>query len=237
VYAVVIVVLYPTFQHDTSIDQLTRGNPTISALFGVSGSLTSPAGWMNANLYANFVPLFALLMTLGYGASAIAGQDEDGTLWSVASMPLTRTRIVLEKMAVTAVLALPVPLVTLGAALAGRGFELDLATGPLLSTTLGVIMLALDFGLLALMVGAWTGRRGIALGAATAAASVSYVISALAPVVPLVDSIHGASLFYWTVGADQLSEGLAPGSLLVLMGVGTGLALAAHRGFRQLDIH
>ncbi|MGW5237950.1 ABC transporter permease [Monashia sp. NPDC004114] len=237
VYAALIVLLYPTFQHDTAFDELTRDNPTVSALFGATGSLTTPAGWMNANLFVNFVPLFALLMTIGYGAAAIAGQDEDGTLWSVASLPLTRTRVIVEKIAVTAVLALPVPLVTLAASVAGRGFHLDLDTGALLGTTVGAILLALDFGLVALVIGAWTGRRGLALGVATAVATASYVISALAPVVPSVGSVRRASLFYWAVGANQLVDGLDPFAIAVLAGVALGLAAGALGAFRRLDIH
>ena len=35
---------------------------------------------MNANIYANFLPLIILMLTIGYGARCLAGQDEDGTL-------------------------------------------------------------------------------------------------------------------------------------------------------------
>ena len=49
-------------------------NSTVAALFGATGSLTSPTGWLNANIYSNFLPLVVLLLTIGYGASAIAGQ-------------------------------------------------------------------------------------------------------------------------------------------------------------------
>ena len=97
-YAVLIVVLYPSFRNDASLNDLTTSNPKLAALFGAAGSLTSPDGWMNANLYANFVPLFALLMTIGYGAAAIAGQDEDGTLGGVASLPLTRGRLLVREL-------------------------------------------------------------------------------------------------------------------------------------------
>ena len=164
VYAVLIVVLYPTFEHDTSLDQLTSGSSTVSALFGATGSLTTSSGWMNANLYANFVPLFALFMTVGYGATAIAGQDEDGTLGGLAALPLTRSRLLAEKVAALGLLSLPIPVVTLAAALAGRSFDVRLDSSALVGTTIGVALLALDFGLLALMLGAWTGRRGTALG-------------------------------------------------------------------------
>lgn len=236
-YAVLIVVLYPTFRHDTSFDDLLSSNPTLSALFGLTGSLTSPTGWMNANLYANFLPLFALLITIAYGASAIAGQDEEGTLGGVATLPLTRERMLAEKTVALALLALPIPVVTLAAALIGRGFDLDLGVSPLVQTTAVTACMAFDLGLVALAVGAWTASRGTALGVSVAAAAVAYVISSLAPVVHVAHTLRYASPIYWSVGAGQLSDGVnVLGAVLaVLLGV-VAYALA-WQGFRRLDIH
>lgn len=52
-YALVIVFLCPAFKNTTSLDQLTRHGSAVAALFGITGSLTSPAGWLNANVYGN----------------------------------------------------------------------------------------------------------------------------------------------------------------------------------------
>ena len=79
-YALVIVALYPQFKGATSLDQLTKNGSAVAALFGATGSLTSPSGWLDANIYENFLPLIMLLITVGYGASCIAGQDEDLSL-------------------------------------------------------------------------------------------------------------------------------------------------------------
>src|SRR5205085_2226792 len=135
-YALLIVSLYPSFKSDSSLDNLTQANPKLAALLGAAGSLTTPDGWMNANLYTNFLPLFALLMTIGYGAGAIAGQDEDGTLGGVASLPISRRRLLSEKIAALATLSLPVPVVSLGASFAGRGLGLSLERWPMVATTL-----------------------------------------------------------------------------------------------------
>ena len=89
-YTFVIVALYPSFKNDTSLNKLTAKGSTVAALFGASGPLTTPSGWLNANLYANFAPLILLLLTIGYGASCLAGQDEDGTLGLVATLPISR---------------------------------------------------------------------------------------------------------------------------------------------------
>jgi ABC-2 type transport system permease protein len=236
-YAVLIVALYPSFKHDTGLEQLTRHNPTLSALFGAAGSLTSPEGWMNANLYSNFVPLFALLMTIGYGAWAIAGQDEDLLLGPVAAQPIQRHRLLAEKIAALGVLALPIAAVTLAADLLGPTFDLHLSTGGILAVTIGTVLMSWDFGLLALAVGTWTGRRGTALGIAVTLAAASYIITSLAPVVDAIHPLRFASLIYWSLGHQQLSDGLHPADGIVLVAVGVMLIAVAHAGLRRLDIH
>ena len=67
--------------------------------------------------------------------------------------------------------------------LVGRHFDLHLAVGPLIGITGGVVLLGVDFGLLALLVGVASGSRGLALGLTSALAAASYVLSSLAPVV------------------------------------------------------
>jgi ABC-2 type transport system permease protein len=57
------VVLYPSLRHQTSLNSLSGS--TAAAPFGITGKLTSPGGWLNANIYGNFFPLIMLLLTVG----------------------------------------------------------------------------------------------------------------------------------------------------------------------------
>ena len=88
VYVLVVVVLYPSFKDSTDLDTFTESSPGVAALFGIAGSLTSPVGWLSANVYANFFPLILLVLTIGYGAFCLAGQERDGQLELVLSLPL-----------------------------------------------------------------------------------------------------------------------------------------------------
>lgn len=236
-YAVLIVALYPSLRHDPALDRLTRTNPTVGALFGATGSLATPDGWMNANLYANLAPLMALFLTVGYAAWAIAGQDEDGALTTVAAQPVTRDRLLAEKILALGALSLPVPLASAAATLLGRTFGLDLPLHSLLTATGLLALMAFDLGLIALLAGTLTGRRGTALGAASVVAGLAYLISSLAPVVGWVHHLRYLSPFYWSVGADQLRTGadLLGTGLLVLLAL--LLTLATRTAFHRLDLH
>ena len=99
VYALAVVAMYPAFRTSTSLDKLIQSDSTAAALFGVTGRISSSGGWLNGNIYANFLPLIMLLLTIGYGASCLAGQDEDGTLGPLAVLPVRRTAIVVQKTA------------------------------------------------------------------------------------------------------------------------------------------
>jgi ABC-2 type transport system permease protein len=235
-YMLVIVVLYPSFKHSTELNKLTQGNSALAALFGATGTLTSPAGWMNVNAYANFLPLIMLLLTIGYGAGAIAGQSEDGTLGLLVVLPLARDRILAGKVAAMIVQALILALPVAACVYVGRAFQVALDPWHVATATLAVLLLGIDLGLIAVAVGAATGSRGSAIGIASALAAIWYLISSLAPVVHWVHPLRYGSLFYWAIGDQQLTNGTRAASFAVLICVAIAAATSASIAFRRLDI-
>jgi len=236
-YAFAIVALYPSFKNDTSLDQLAKSSSTLMAAFGVNGSLTSPAGWLNANLFNNFVPLILIVLTVGYGSWCVAGQDENGTLSLTATLPTTRRRMVLEKSLALAAQAVPAVLLTYLCVLLGRGFDLQVGGGALVATSVAMLLLAIDFGALALMIGALTGSRGLALGVSSVAAAAAYLISSLAAAISWLHPLRFASPFYWALGNDPLQNGLPVGNARALFATGVVLLSAAAIVLQRLDLH
>jgi ABC-2 type transport system permease protein len=236
VYAFVIVALYPTFKDDAGLNKFTENGSTVAALFGASGPLTTSAGWLNANLYANFVPLVVLLLTIGYGAACIAGQCEDGTLGLIATLPVSRLDIILEKAAAMVTLAAPVAIVTAVCVVAGRRFDVRVDGRGLAGITVGVVLLGIDFGLLAMAAGAAIGSRGSALGTVSASAAVSYLLSSLAPVVGWIRPARYASLFFYAVGDGQLTHGLRLRDAAVLLAFGAVMLVSGRVMFERLDV-
>jgi ABC-2 type transport system permease protein len=236
-YTLIVVALYPAFKHSASLDKLISNDPTVSALFGVTGSISTSGGWLNGNIYANFFPLVMLLLTIGYGAASLAGQDEDGTLCLVASLPVRRTVIVLEKTLAMALQAAVFAAAVAACVFVGRSFDLTVTLGDVVSVSAAVCLLGLDLGLITMAIGAVTGRRATALGAGTAVAAASYLISSLAPVVSWIRPARYLSLFYWSVGDDQITRGVSLEDFAVMIAVGLcGLWVTAVT-FGRLDLH
>ena len=237
VYALVVVAMYPAFKTSTSLDKLIASDSTAAALFGVTGPISTSDGWLNANIYANFLPLIMLLLTIGYGAACLAGQDEDGTLGLVAVLPVRRTAIVAQKAAAMAAQAAVLTVSVAVLVIIGRSFQLTITVANVASVSAAVFLMGMDCGLATMAVGALTGRRGTAVGAGTALAAASYLVSSLAPVASWIRPARYASLFYWSVGNSQISGGVSPGDYAVLTITGLCALAAAMLAFRRLDIH
>lgn len=236
-YLLLVVAVYPSFRHDTAIDTMVSANPAAAAAFGVTGSITSTSGWLTANMYANIAPLLALVLSIGYGATSLAGQDSDGTLGLLASLPFSRRRIVEQKALALLVVSAVVPTASYAACLPGPRFDLTPSWGNLLGVTIGLTLLAFDVGAVALLVGALSGNRGAALGVASAVGGAAYIVSSLAPVVRAFHTIRWLSPFSWAVGNGQLTSGITAGELAALAGLGAILLVGTIAAFQRLDIH
>ena len=234
-YTLIVVALYPSFKNSTSLNSLSGS--TAAALFGVTGKLTSPGGWLNGNVYGNFFPLIMLLLTIGYGAACLAGQDEDGTLALMAALPVTRRAIVLQKAAAMTLQALLLAAVVTACVVAGRGFQVTIGTSHAVSIAVALTLTGLDFGLVTMAVGAATRRRGTALGASAGLAAASYLLSSLATTISAIRPGRYLSLFYWSAGNDQISNGVTITGFAVLITVSLCALAAAVVAFSRADLN
>lgn len=237
VYVLVVVAMYPAFKTSTSLDKLIASDSTAAALFGISGPISTSGGWLNGNIYANFLPLIMLLLTIGYGAACLAGQDEDGTLGLLAVLPVRRTAIAMQKAAAMAAQAALLTITVAVFVIIGRSFQLDITVTRIASVSAAVFLMGMAFGLVTMAIGALAGRKGTAIGAGTALAAASYLISSLAPVASWIRPARYASLFYWSVGNGQVTQGVSAGDYAVLTGTAVCALAAAILAFRRLDIH
>ena len=197
-----------------------------------------PDGWLNANLFNNFVPLILIVLTVGYGAWCVAGQDETGTLSLTATLPTTRGRMIAGQ-----VLRAGRP------GLSRRAGHLPVRPGRSRIRPAGR-------------------RRGVgrhlsgnapaghrfrrarhvarradrqsrhrAERASAVAAAAAYLISSLAPAISWLHPFRFASPFYWALGNDPLQNGLPTRLRNRPWWDGGALLGAAAVALRRLDLH
>lgn len=211
--------IWPSFKDMKDIEKLFAQYPDyMQRLFDVT-AMTSGRGFINAELFTLLLPALFLVYAIGRGARLVAGEEEEGTLDVLLVTPLSSTRILMEKALglATAVLVLGVALyaVTLGCSWA---IGMGIGPGDTFSGCLAMVLLGTEFGLLALGVGAATGRRSLAVALPAALAVAAYVLYVAGLLVQGVDPWQHLSPLEQALASGPLGGGLPLDFLWLLLG-------------------
>lgn len=186
----------------------------------------------------NFLgPLVLAGIAVSMGAASFAGEERQGTMNVLATVPRSRTRLLASTgLAAAAVTVGATALVWLGnlAALwvtdtSGAGLHLGAA-----AVHLGA--LAVWFGALAFAVGAWTGHQQLASAVATAMVVVSFLGAGLLPLVDEVADLARVFPWYYLGAHSPMINGVHWGDLAVLLGGAAVLIVLAFVGVRRRDL-
>jgi ABC-2 type transport system permease protein len=236
----VMVSVFPSIHHNASLNKLVQDYPkALRAFIAFGGTVdyTSGAGYLGTELFSFMVPLLLLLVAVGAGARAIAGEEEAGTLDLLLANPLSRRRLVAEKLG-----ALVVELAVLGfvlwAALAVGAWlaGMHVSVGNLGAATIDAAVLALVFGVLALLVGSTTGSKTLAVAVPAAGAVAAYLVNVLATLVTALEPLQKASPFYHYAAGDPLREGLALVHTALLVLLAAVFAVVAPAALERRDL-
>ena len=235
-----IVAVYPTVRDNPTLNELVQEYPeALKAFLAFGGEVdyVSAAGYLGSELFSFMIPLLLLVAAIGAGARGVAGEEEDGTLDLLLASPVSRSRLVLEKAGALAAETAALGLVVWVSLVVGaRAASMAVSAAHLLAATVSAVLLAYAFGAIALLVGAATGKRGLAIGVSAAAAVAAYLVYGLAPLVEALDSVQRASPFYYYAAGDPLRRGLEPAHAAALLAVGVAATVAASITFRRRDV-
>jgi beta-exotoxin I transport system permease protein len=226
-YCVLVASIYPSIKGFSGFERLVQQYPTaLKSLFSIGGDITTGAGFLDAELFSLMLPLLVLALAIGSGARTFAGEEEAGRLELVLAYPLRRRNAVLAK--ATALAAEVAVVCVVGflalAALDGLvGLGLDFAH--LAGALLGVAVLGLLYGWLAVAVGAAWPSKLLALGVPAGYAAAAYLVGGLHALAGWVDPLRFLSPF-WLVGQSPLENGVRGWGVLAVA-VAAAVALAA----------
>lgn len=236
------VSLYPSVKDQQSIDDLIKDLPdTVRTMVGyqVDIPLTSPAGFVNARLFATVAPVVVLVFGIGAGTRAIGGAEEDGTLEQLLAQPVSRDRVAVERyLATIALLAAVVALFTVALlALAPLFGALDgIPVTHVLGACTAVYALALLHTTLAYTVGAITGRRGPAIAVTAAVAVSGYLIQSLLATTGTARPLRDLSPWHWYLQHNMLADGVDPAALWLPLIISVAVFIAGWARFRRRDL-
>jgi ABC-2 type transport system permease protein len=235
-----MIAVYPTVRDNPDLNKMVKNYPeALKAFIAFGGDLdyVSGAGYLGSELFSFMVPLLLMIAAIGAGARAIAGEEEHGTLDLLLANPISRPRLVLEKSAALAseiaVLALVLWLSLLVGVVA---VGMDVSAMHLAAATASAALLGFAFGAIALLVGALSGHRSVAIGLGAAGAVAAYLVNSLASLVDFLEPVRKASPFYHYVASDPLRHGLALDHVAVLLLLALGAAALAAFAFERRDL-
>ncbi|MGH3133430.1 MAG: ABC transporter permease subunit [Gaiellaceae bacterium] len=209
-YATLIAAIFPSIESSPEFNELVESYPDVlKSLFGLAegGDLTSGAGYLDIELFSFMLPVLVLVLAIGSGARAIAGEEDAGRLELVLSYPLRRRDAVLAKGAAGAGEVL-LACATVGATIVvfDPVVGLDLSFGRLAEGLASLAALGLLHGWLALAVGAAVPSRALAIGVPVGLAAAGYLVGGLHEVAGWLDPFRFVSPF-WLVGSSPLQNG------------------------------
>lgn len=237
VIAVVYAAIYPSIaKSQSALDQYMQSLPeAFRELFGVDYS--SPAGYLRAELFTSFGPLMFLLVAIGAGARALGGEEEAGTFEVFLALPVRRRSIVLSKALTAAgVSAVLAAVLWVALVIVGPLFDLSVGAVDLAAACAMLWFLGLAFGAIALLVGAVTGRRGVAVATAGTVAAASYLLNLFGVTVEALEPLRPISPFRWALDPDALTTGLHAANLGVLLGIALVATVLAVVAFERRDV-
>jgi ABC-2 type transport system permease protein len=172
-------------------------------------SLGTPVGYLQSELFSFLGPALILVFAIGAGARSLAGEEEQGTLDLLVVTPIPRWRIVLQKFAAMALTALGIGVVLwISVVVVGRLFGLDVAIPDIAAATLHLLLLGVAFGAIAMFLGAWRGRRALAIGITSALAVGTFILNAFAPTIEGFAWAARLSPFFYYGDSLPLRNGL-----------------------------
>lgn len=197
----------------------------------------SGAGFLGTELYSLMIPLIFVSVAASRGSSAIAGEEESGTADILYVMPISRTRILMSKIAaMTIEIFFFVTITIFSVVMGARAVDMKISTSAVVFATIAAGLMALIFGALALFAGSFTGKKGVATGFAVTIAIAALLFYTLAPMVTTFDSLTPYNPMDWAINGNPLSRGVSALSFAKLAMTAIAFSSGAILLFRKHDI-
>jgi ABC-2 type transport system permease protein len=238
--AAMMIAVYPTIRDNPELNKLVEDYPeALKAFIAFGGEVdyTSGAGYLGSELFSFMVPLLLLVAAIGAGARATAGEEERGTLDLLLANPISRRRLVTEKLGALAAEIAALALVLWLSLLVGVEIVgMDVSAAHIAAATVSAALLGLAFGAIAVLVGAASGHRGMAIGVTAAGGVAAYLVSSLATLVDFLEPVRQLSPYYHYVASDPLRGGLVLDHALFLVALALVAGVLAIMIFDRRDL-
>lgn len=237
-FCVFIVVLFPTFK-DSFGEALKDTPDSLKSLLGEASDYQNINGFIDIQVINQMI-FMTIIMSVVLGTALLAGEETSGSLQTLLTQPISRTKVYWSKFAALAALTLIACAgifigTWVGGLLIGEAGNLNLTR--LLQATLMTWLVTLLFAALAFMIGGINGRKGLAGIVTGFLAFTLYIITALSNTAEFLKSINNLSPFKYFNTPSVMKTGLDVENLIILTAATIVIATIGWLVFRRRDVY
>ena len=185
------------------------------------------------------MPMMTIILAIVLFTGITATDEDRGTLTSQLSLPISRTRLLLEKyLAATTILTIIHIAIAVGIVATLAGIHESLSLLRLFETIFGCWLLSLSFGTITFLCGAATGLKSITVGVSSYIIFQAYLLSSLVTTIDKLKPIERFSFFHYYKSGDIIRNGISGWDTLILIGItfimfGLGIVAFQRRDIRN----
>jgi ABC-2 type transport system permease protein len=213
--AALVVYIYPPYSEQLADFEIPEA---FRAFFG-EAEWSTPAGFLGTEFFGNWVPALIVVFGIMQGTNALAGEEVNGTMDVLLAQPVSRARLLIEKMVGFVIATLLI------LSMVGIGWllsipfveEMDVPMGRVLGATYGLLPLAAAFYAFSLWLSVALPTRGAATGIAAVVAVFTFFAYTLSLVVDLLKPMQWLSPFFYYDGTGMVVHGVTPWKMSLLV--------------------
>jgi ABC-2 type transport system permease protein len=231
--AALVAYIYPSYRDQLADFEIPEA---FEAFLGEAGSYSTPEGYLTAEFFS-WAPILLVVFAIMQGTNMLAGEEASGTMDILLAQPISRTRLLLEKLAAFVAGTVGIALLTMAGWLLSVPFvDIQIDWGDLVVATLNMVPVTLVFGSFALMSSVALPGRGQATGLVTAVAVATFMLNYLASLVDTLEPARWLSPFHYAGTTEVLSEGMDWPKFAVMVLLFATFTAASLRAFEERDI-
>jgi len=176
-------------------------------------------------------------IAIAMGSASIAGEERKGTIGILLGNPRSRTRVLVAKaMALVLLMVLSAIVLWVAGVVSPQILGVSVEGMQIGAFVLHLGAASLLYGLLALALGAWTGKTGIASGVSAGVMVVSFVAVGILPLISGWADLARLFPSYYLGSSDPLLNGVHWGHIALLAGASVALFVLAVVGVNRRDL-
>jgi len=207
--------------------------PAIQQIAGNADSFKTVPGYISQQLFALRIPLITVILALALFHGLLVGEEQKGVVETHLTMPISRTRLLVEKFfAALVILSIACLGAAVGSVICLLLINESYSVIELLKKVVACILVSLAFGSLSFMLGGLTGKKSLSLGFASAFTFLCYLINSMASSVSILKDIDKFLPFHYYTPADPTNGA----NLAILFSITAVLTLIGIVGFNRRDL-